>query len=540
MIQTINDSEKGASVRSKLNAAITQLNTPTSGISMPVTRQVYLVGNATDMAALGGNAAQIYSTAQSAYVAAQNIRALLGANQVVAIMVGATVTTNINGAYTTTVGGITLSADWDSGVILVGVHPKVSVIDFINGSNGSGNAFNITATVANMRIGASASGFSISTRALGTSGNSGAMTLRLSNSILHGGLISDITNPSNVTGNGGNINISNLNSIVNSDIVSPVVIDNQITTSAKLGGSGTSGSLTLTGTYHIFGNITTANGTAGGGISIGSFTSFNYVFGTITLNTTSTSGVTFGVTNTICSGTISVTVPGGPACSADRSTFVALTVLNNGTGVTVATFNSCEINGLYTSNPATTTLVTMGILAGIAGLGNNSVLSLVSMNAPIGSPAINGIGTGCSILNSSIQGGSLSIDAASSRTVNIRNTTLINSVGSNITIKSTDAPQVLTDAPTVVWNMDLGFNAKLVIGGNRTLSITNLKPGQYGTIKVVQDATGGRTLTLPATSKVANAGGGVLTLSTGANAIDTVTFYYDGAEYIWTISLNAT
>lgn len=540
MINHISDGEDGLDVLNVINALVDAANTPpATGITFPITRQVYLAGNSADQAAMGGTAGQVYDSADAAYTAAKTLRALLGNSQIVAMMVRVTVTTSVNGVYTTTVGGVTLSADWDPGIVIIGINPKVSVIDFIDGSSATGNAYNLPVTITNMRIGASSSGRSITSSATGASGNSGSMILKLCNTILHGGLVSNVTNASNTSGNGGDITISNIFSISNSDIIGEVVIDSQINTSAQSGGTGNSGGLTLAGTFKIFGNITTANGSAGGSISIANFTSFNFISGSITLNSTSTSGITFRMTNTICSSAVSVNIPGSSTFSCDRCSFAALTMTTS-TGTNTAVLNSCEISGLYTSNAATATLATLVIFAGISTLGNNSVLSLVSISAGTGSPAINGIGTGCSILNSSVQGGTLSIDHVSARTVISRNTTLINSVGSNITIKSADTPQTLTDATTVVWNMDLGFNSKLVIGGNRTLSITNVKPGQYGTIKIVQDATGGRTLALPASSKVANAGAGVLPLSTAGSAIDIATFYYDGTEYIWTISPNAT
>ncbi len=60
----------------------------------------------------------------------------------------------------------------------------------------------------------------------------------------------------------------------------------------------------------------------------------------------------------------------------------------------------------------------------------------------------------------------------------------------------------------------------------------------YGLLKVVQDGTGSRTLTLPAGSKVINGGGGVALLTTTANAVDILTYFYDGSTFWWTIGNN--
>jgi filamentous hemagglutinin family protein len=55
-------------------------------------------------------------------------------------------------------------------------------------------------------------------------------------------------------------------------------------------------------------------------------------------------------------------------------------------------------------------------------------------------------------------------------------------------------------------------------------------------LRVVQDATGGRLVTWPATVKWA--GGAAPTLSTAANAVDVVSFFYNGTNYYGTASLN--
>ncbi|MFA6149825.1 MAG: hypothetical protein WC716_00805 [Chitinophagaceae bacterium] len=97
--------------------------------------------------------------------------------------------------------------------------------------------------------------------------------------------------------------------------------------------------------------------------------------------------------------------------------------------------------------------------------------------------------------------------------------------------------QTLTSG-TVAWNQQLGSTATVTLTSNSTLSITNATTGMYGLLKVVQDGTGGRTLTLPAGSKVINGGGGVALLTTTGNAVDILTYFYDGTNYWWTIGNN--
>lgn len=99
-------------------------------------------------------------------------------------------------------------------------------------------------------------------------------------------------------------------------------------------------------------------------------------------------------------------------------------------------------------------------------------------------------------------------------------------------------PQTLTDGATITWTRSSGLNAKVTLGGNRTLAISGIVSGDYGTLQVNQDGTGSRTLALPSGSLVVGGGGGAITLSTAANSKDILTFYYDGTNYFWSYGLN--
>lgn len=93
------------------------------------------------------------------------------------------------------------------------------------------------------------------------------------------------------------------------------------------------------------------------------------------------------------------------------------------------------------------------------------------------------------------------------------------------------AEQTLTDGATVTLNCNNGLNAVVTLGGNRTLAITNAVAGNFITLRVVQDGSGSRTLTLPAGSKVITGGAGVVTLSTTAAAQDIISLYYNGSQF---------
>lgn len=95
----------------------------------------------------------------------------------------------------------------------------------------------------------------------------------------------------------------------------------------------------------------------------------------------------------------------------------------------------------------------------------------------------------------------------------------------------------VTDASPIVW--DLG--TKVVTNGivtldhttaTRALTLTNPLNGGFYTLVIKQDATGGALMTLGAgcTWKVINGGAGLIVLTAAANAIDILTFSYDGAN----------
>ena len=81
----------------------------------------------------------------------------------------------------------------------------------------------------------------------------------------------------------------------------------------------------------------------------------------------------------------------------------------------------------------------------------------------------------------------------------------------------------LTDAANIAYDMDDGNNATVTLGGNRTLdNPSNTTVGQSGSIFIVQDGTGSRTLSFG--SAFDFAGGTAPTLTTAANAVDRLDF----------------
>lgn len=99
-----------------------------------------------------------------------------------------------------------------------------------------------------------------------------------------------------------------------------------------------------------------------------------------------------------------------------------------------------------------------------------------------------------------------------------------------------------TDGATITWAIasTLNANASVTLGGNRTLNITNPVIGGNYVLRVTQDGTGSRTLTLGSgcTWKIIGGGSGAITLSTAAASVDVLAFTYDGTNCLASLGKN--
>jgi len=88
----------------------------------------------------------------------------------------------------------------------------------------------------------------------------------------------------------------------------------------------------------------------------------------------------------------------------------------------------------------------------------------------------------------------------------------------------------LSDAANISVNADNANSFKVTLGGNRTLDVpSNGTAGQFISMSIIQDATGGRTLTFASGYKKAS--GISLTVTGTANAVDLFGIYYDGTSW---------
>ena len=98
----------------------------------------------------------------------------------------------------------------------------------------------------------------------------------------------------------------------------------------------------------------------------------------------------------------------------------------------------------------------------------------------------------------------------------------------NYTINANVAFVSLTDGATINWDVTQGSVATILLGGNRVMAApTNLKVGTY-ILHIIQDGTGGRTLTWNSVFKWPAGVAPVLT--TTANRRDLFSFVCDGTN----------
>lgn len=99
-------------------------------------------------------------------------------------------------------------------------------------------------------------------------------------------------------------------------------------------------------------------------------------------------------------------------------------------------------------------------------------------------------------------------------------------------------PVALTDGATITFDMSTLVNAFVTLGGNRTLgNPTNPIVGQTGLIRIIQDATGSRTLALGSSWKTQ--GGTGLALTTTAGATDVAVYCVWATNFITLALSNA-
>jgi hypothetical protein len=178
---------------------------------------------------------------------------------------------------------------------------------------------------------------------------------------------------------------------------------------------------------------------------------------------------------------------------------------------------------------------------------------LYNIFAPIGGGGGSVTGTGTTnnlaiwdgstvIGNSNIAQGAGGIELNDDSTVNANFTvTGVTKLYTSETVRKKTTHDIGTSGGTVNWDIDNSSNAKITLTSNLTLDISNVEDGDYGTLKITQGGAGGFTITLgTGTHQVVNTGAGSITLTGNAGAVDVITFFYDGVEFLWNVGNSYT
>jgi len=370
---------------------------------------VYLVGNSSDAAAMGGSANNVYTGFTEAYNRANILQTALGGNNQVLI--------NVTSTTSGSTGDLILTADYNTNIRIEGFSFNTSQLGNIIATGTTGRGFHVGGSTAangvylsNIYLGG------IYTQPASNNTAAGRVTLYLNSCIL--GDINTSVSGSTFSGNSGAVIIAAPNTTIGAL--------NKITTSASTI-AATAGSVTIDAKNFDFGNITTAINNKGGAISITNagklgalYTSssssivqsinnnasavnaqFGQTGGTITLNGFKCSGL---VLTNLCATTIShiltnasigglTTLSGGTVLAKDSTFNGAVTVGGSASGTG---FYNCFISSTLTAAAGTQQVILQSSMVQSSIVMNQT--RLVSYNSS--ASAVIGAGTNTSIYNS--------------------------------------------------------------------------------------------------------------------------------------------
>ena len=158
----------------------------------------------------------------------------------------------------------------------------------------------------------------------------------------------------------------------------------------------------------------------------------------------------------------------------------------------------------------------------------------VTTNANLTGP-ITSVGNTTSVASQTGTGSKFVMDTAPTLVTPVLGVATATSVTSPIYAST---PQALASGSAITWNPANGLNAAVTLDQNSTLSFSATPAaGTYGTLIITQDATGGRTLTLPSTANkvLGSSSTTTIALSSAPSAKDILNFYYDGTNCYWNI-----
>jgi hypothetical protein len=326
----------------------------------------------------------VYTTFQTAYDAANTLQVALGGNNIVVLKVGNTIANQSNTTVTSLVGDLTLTANFNYRVRIIGDSPMISVLGSIIANNASGNGYSLSGSGTNVLNFSNISVNNITTNATGTTGSSGAVYISSLN-CYYTSINTSITNALNITGNGGAVTLQNILGIREGLLVGAITTSSKATTTSSGAVSITNGNTKIT-------SITTSNNNLNGHVSI---SGENNTVNTITV--TSAGAPLIDISNTTCNGSVNISGVNGYVNMKNVKTNGELIIA----GLAYGILEQCK-NTTITSELTIPLTILKSICLVITNLGDNSkiVQSTIGDVQNIGFEAISEIGTGVKILQS--------------------------------------------------------------------------------------------------------------------------------------------
>jgi hypothetical protein len=300
----------------------------------------------------------------------------------------------------------------------------------------------------------------------------------------------------------------------------------------KVGGAGRTNATPALNDGNIFiGNGSNQSSTVSLATQIKSYTGLTVV-GDDSTGTSLNIGETFkvagatGITTAVSGDTLTITGPDLTSyiTASSSDTLTNKTIDANGTG------NS--ISNLEVADFAAASIVTAG-----EGIGSNNNDTTIPTSAAVKAYA-DSVGGGGSTGDITFNGSTIISPSNADITLDPSGTGGVVAQGP-VTFNAGYIEKInsLTSSSTITVNCALASIHTVTLGTSTEFNITNLPTGGTGTIIITQDGTGTRTATFGTDGSTAvKFAGGTPTLSTAGNAIDVVTIFNDGTNYLGNIA----
>jgi hypothetical protein len=324
-----------------------------------------------------------------------------------------------------------------------------------------------------------------------------------------------ITVPSTVTGGDQGVGTINCAGIyVNGIAVTGGGGSGTVTSASVVSANGLAGTVATATTTPAITLSTTVTGVLkGNGTAISAATAGTDYQVPITLTTTGTSGAA-----TFSGGTLNIPQYSGGGGS------VSITAGN--TGIVVSPSPITGTGTVSLGNPSASTL---GGIESYTAVTNQWINAISTSGVPSSTqPAFSNLSGSATlaqfptIANNTVLGnvsGSTAVPTATSAPV-------VTSITAPVSVQTITTD---TDGATITFNLATSNWHNVVLGGNRTLALSNATVGQQFTIQLTQPASGGPDTVTWFSGITWNGGGGAPTLQTANNAVDTITFKCTGS-----------